>query len=609
MASLALAFDITARDAGATRTFRNVGDAAQTAGRRGEGFGSAMRRGIGLAAGALAAAGLGRAFAGFITDAAEAARVGRLTTSVLESTGGAANVTAEGIAELSNRLSLQAGIDDEVIQSASNVLLTFTRVRNEMGRGNKVFDYAQQAALNMSAALGTDLQSATIQVGKALNDPIAGLTSLTRAGVQFTDAQKEQITAMMEAGDVMGAQKIILAELETQFGGAAEAAADPMERMKVAIGNIGESIGTVLLPYVQQFASWIGEKAAPAIQTFLDQFGTGEDGTPGGNARMVVEKIAGAGEWLADVWTTKVYPALQTFWGYLTGTVVPAVASFIDYIRDEAGPMVEKFAAWWRDSATPALQDAAGVVKKTLGPQLEQLRVQLEDQMVPALGGAKTAFDDENEAMGAALSTIGKFLGAIGLFVLYVQVQLWKALAGIITLLAKLGEFFVRLTGLASDMGYRFGTAIAIVEYMLKRFFDRIRNFKLPGWIQALADALGNIVRNLGRVTGGLAGSVRSGLSGIASVLPSFHTGGVVQASAPRMPGFAPNERLAKVLVGETVLPPGVSAAGGGGPMEITGTLDLGNGLIGVMRGVATQVVGEANRTTARAVAAGAGAR
>jgi len=41
---------------------------------------------------------------------------------------------------------------------------------------------------------------------------------LTRVGVVFTQAQKDQITALMKSGDTIGAQKVILAELNTEFG-------------------------------------------------------------------------------------------------------------------------------------------------------------------------------------------------------------------------------------------------------------------------------------------------------------------------------------------------------------------------------------------------------
>jgi phage-related minor tail protein len=96
-------------------------------------------------------------------------------------------------------------------------LLTFGNVSGE------AFDRAQMAAVNLSARLGQDLQSSAVQVGKALNDPIKGVTALGRVGVSFTEQQKEQIKAMTKVGDVAGAQSLILAQLEKQYGGSAEA--------------------------------------------------------------------------------------------------------------------------------------------------------------------------------------------------------------------------------------------------------------------------------------------------------------------------------------------------------------------------------------------------
>jgi phage-related minor tail protein len=114
------------------------------------------------------------------------------------------------------------GCRRELIINSQNVLLTFTKVRNEAGKGNDIFTQGTKAALNLSTALGTDLQASTIQVGKALNDPIKGVTALQRVGVSFTAAQKDQIAAMVKSGDTMGAQKLILGELSTEFGGAAQ---------------------------------------------------------------------------------------------------------------------------------------------------------------------------------------------------------------------------------------------------------------------------------------------------------------------------------------------------------------------------------------------------
>jgi hypothetical protein len=221
---------------------RDIDPAGKSVGSK---FGSGIMAGVG---GVMAAAAVVKFFRGAFDEATEAAKVTRLTEAALKSTGGQAHVTADQISQLANRLSVMAGVDDEVIQSSENVLLTFTGIRNELGSGNDIFDQAEEAALNLSAALGTDLQGSVVLVGKALNDPIKGLTALSRVGVSFTEQQREQIKAMTDAGNTMGAQKLILAELTTEFGGAAAAAASPADKARVAWGNFQEEVGNKLLP-------------------------------------------------------------------------------------------------------------------------------------------------------------------------------------------------------------------------------------------------------------------------------------------------------------------------------------------------------------------------
>jgi hypothetical protein len=228
--------------------------AADTAGKgAGKRFGGGMVAGIG---GALAAGALVGFFKGAFDEAREAAKVTKLTEAVIKSTGGAARVTASDVDRLATRLSNLSGVDDELIASAENVLLTFTGIRNEVGKGNDIFNQGTEAALNMSAALGTDLQSSTIQVGKALNDPIKGVTALQRVGVSFTKSQKDQIKALVDTGRTMDAQKIILAELTKEFGGAAAAAASPADKARVAWGNFQEMVGTKLLPVLAKLLNF-----------------------------------------------------------------------------------------------------------------------------------------------------------------------------------------------------------------------------------------------------------------------------------------------------------------------------------------------------------------
>ncbi|MFN8623361.1 MAG: hypothetical protein U0869_21705 [Chloroflexota bacterium] len=213
----------------------------------------------------------------------EAEKAGKQTAAVIRSTGGDANVTAGHIGSLANQLSVLAGIDDEAIQGAENLLLTFTKVRNEAGRGNKVFDAATGLITDMSAAMGTSLRSSTIAVGKALNDPVKGITALRRVGVSFTKQQQDQIKALVKSGDTLGAQKIILRELRREFAGSAKAHADPLDKLNVSWKNLEETIGGFLGPKVSDAAEW--------LSGFIEEMQTGT----GAGGRFVdqLEDIAG----------------------------------------------------------------------------------------------------------------------------------------------------------------------------------------------------------------------------------------------------------------------------------------------------------------------------
>jgi hypothetical protein len=218
--------------------------------------GASKMFGVLKVAGPLAAAAgvaaAGKLIGDSIGEAREAQVVQARTTSVLKSMGKQAGISAKGVSDLAGAISAKAGIDDEEIQSGENLLLTFKNIRNEAGKGNDVFSQTTQLAVDMSKALGSDVKGASIQLGKALNDPTKGITALSRAGVSFTQKQKDTIKSMQESGDLLGAQKIVLKEVKSEFAGAAESMATPADKAKVAWGNFQETIGTALLPVVDK---------------------------------------------------------------------------------------------------------------------------------------------------------------------------------------------------------------------------------------------------------------------------------------------------------------------------------------------------------------------
>ena len=201
------------------------------------------------------------------------------TGAVLKSTGGAANVTSKQIGTMSESLMKLSGVDDEAIQSGQNLLLTFTKIRNETGKGNNIFDQATLAMTNLSVAMGKDLSSSAILVGKALNDPVKGVGALSKAGVQFTASQKDTIKALVESGDVMGAQKMILKELETQFGGSAKAAGQTLPGqlniLKETFRNTAADLVATFIPTISRAATALlnfvrGFANAPTLSAKID---------------------------------------------------------------------------------------------------------------------------------------------------------------------------------------------------------------------------------------------------------------------------------------------------------------------------------------------------
>lgn len=241
------------------RDMRGLGEAGeQGAGGLG-GLGGAFEM---ITGSSLSAAGAFGAVAGAVSyaigEAMQAEQVMAQTEAVIRATGGAAGLTAEEVTDMAGAFSETTGVGDETIQTGQNMLLTFKNI------GEDTFPNATASMLDMAVAMnggslaGIDLKGTAIQLGKALNDPVEGMSALSRVGVTFTDAQKKAVAEMMKLNDVAGAQAIILAELESEFGGAAVAAgettAGAFARLQNAAGNLAESFGAELIPVLADAA-------------------------------------------------------------------------------------------------------------------------------------------------------------------------------------------------------------------------------------------------------------------------------------------------------------------------------------------------------------------
>ncbi|HUR86336.1 MAG TPA: hypothetical protein VMY78_13425 [Solirubrobacteraceae bacterium] len=286
------------------REFLGLTRSIEDTGERGSRSLLGLRGAAGLLGGVAIGAGLAKGFRAATDEFEEARKVGALTEQVIKSTGGSANVTARQVEALAGSLSKKAGVDDEAIQSASNLLLTFKEVRNETGKGRDIFNQATAAALDLSAAGFGSLDSTSKQLGKALNDPLKGMTALGRAGVTFSEDQKKAIEALMATGkasDQLRAQQIILREVQSQVGGAARVQATPLDHLRVTMGNLAETAGTVLVPMLDKGARFLSK----LLNEMMESRGTGGAivdvfRTVGGALVGVVTTIRDAVNWFRE---------------------------------------------------------------------------------------------------------------------------------------------------------------------------------------------------------------------------------------------------------------------------------------------------------------------
>lgn len=261
---------------------------------------------IGIAAGAAAAVAFG---VSSVKSFQESEKATAQLNAVLKSTKGAAGVSAKAATDLADKLSRLNAVDDEAVLGAENMLLTFTNI------GKNIFPQTTQAAIDMATAMNggaipsaEQLRNTTIQLGKALQSPDAGLGALKRVGVNVDELKKK----FTESMTVQEKQKLILKELATEFGGSGAAAADTYEgklnAIKIAFDNVQESVGKVILdglaPLIEklsefvasdQFQAWLKDTTEKATK-FVEGINWEElavDITAIANAFIVMAKFIG----------------------------------------------------------------------------------------------------------------------------------------------------------------------------------------------------------------------------------------------------------------------------------------------------------------------------
>lgn len=253
--------------------------------------------------------------------------------------GGQTAAVTKRLIDFANANELTVAVDAEVIKATQAKLLTFKELGQTADEAGGAFDRATLAALDLAAAGFGSAESNAVQLGKALQDPIKGLTALRRAGVTFTEAEKEKIKTLVQSGQILEAQNVILSAIETQVGGTAAATAKASDIMNLAFQNVSEAIGLALLPTFREFADEI-VKITPTLE----------------------QALAPAAAEIGQVFKDEVLPAVRDFTKWLASPDgVETIREFAQAIIDSIKSLID-FIGWVVKN-----REALGILITTIG--------------------------------------------------------------------------------------------------------------------------------------------------------------------------------------------------------------------------------------------------
>lgn len=337
----------------------------------------------GLAVGAAAATAFG---VSSVKAYSESQDILAQLNTVLKSTGNVAGWTADNAIKLSKALQSDTKYSDEAVLSVENLLLTFTAI------GSKIMPRATETVLDMATALGEDTKSASIQLGKALQDPVLGITALRRVGVNFSNDQKDVIAKLVETGQKAKAQQLILKELNVEFGGSARAAGQTfsgsLEMLKNSFNDVQEVIGQTIVKHLGPFIS----KAAQAIASIDWE-------------KVINNSIAALKRFITildDVWQRidKVYqqvehylqPKLEALWHTVENNLIPTLSRL------------------WHEVLEPLVPVIGVTLVIALGLVIDALNVAIK-----VVVGLTNFFLDHKTAVIAVATAFGVLVGAMAI--------------------------------------------------------------------------------------------------------------------------------------------------------------------------------------------------
>lgn len=456
-------------------------------------------RGIGEAAlniGASALSGTFDFFKTAVQGSAEYQAALAQTEAVIASTGMAAGFTAQDMEKLARGLSAVSGeslFTDDQLLGAQNVLATFTNIQGIN------FSSATQAIADLSQAMGQDLQSSAVQVGKALNDPVQGISALQRVGVSFTEAQKEVVESLVAMGDTSEAQRLILKELERQFGGSAAAAAQTfsgqMTVMTEQIEDAKGAIGDALLPLLTEMVGIFGTHLLPTLRESTASIGAFFQGiSDSGGVMATINGIKASFQRL--VATNPILQRLVVLGGEVSAAFATLYAGITELAAD---PALQK----WGGFALQILEKVALVIIDSLVLAFQILRVTI-DVAVDVIKVFATAMEPiwsvvypKIVAVLTAISQLlrGDFAGAwqtVKNVVVTAWTEVYNVVSRVITdLYNRVRSFIGDILGTAINIGKDIVNGIATGIMQAKASVERALRSVIDAAIQKIKDMLG----------------------------------------------------------------------------------------------------------------------
>jgi hypothetical protein len=441
--------------------------------------------------------------------------------SALKSMGPVAGRTADQLSELAANLQKTSSFDDdEILKKVTANMLTFGNVTG------KVFDEAQQMAVDLSARLGQDLQSSTIMLGKALNDPVKGLTALSRVGVSFTKEQETMIKAMAKAGDVAGAQGLMLEELKKQYGGAAQAArdaapgSDTVDAWREFEETIGELILNVLPVITDMMTVMLNAFNAMGPEMTAIVVGAVALLAALGPIITVVGAVVTAVGFLTPLLAGLVPIIAAVGAGLMTlllsplGLIVIAVAAVVAawYYWDEIVAVVQKvgkvISAWYSENVKPTVDAALGAIgplveffKNVFGKQIESTIKFISALLKGDFAGAWAA---AKEMVTRVIGVIITAASSLGSSVIKSVAALYNGVKSY--LMDKLGAVF----------GWLKGKLEAVGGYFYDLYDKVVGHSYIPDMVSGIGDEMAKLERLMVQPAKKAAGAAKAAFRDLA---------------------------------------------------------------------------------------------